>query len=145
MNGRVQRRLAAGVVAVAVWMAGATGVWGEESGIGGSGLPGVRHVDVDGAERLLREERGVVVLDVRTPREFSEGRIAGSTNLDFNHRGFARELAKLDREKTYLVTCAVGGRSGKALPLLSKLGFKSVVHLDGGVKAWEAAGKPVGK
>ncbi len=104
----------------------------------------VTHADAKEAAKLVAKNE-VVVLDVRTPGEFAAGHIAGATNIDFQAGDFSDRLAKLDREKTYLVHCAVGGRSTKALAQLSKLGFKHVVHLDGGLKAWQAAGNPVGK
>jgi len=104
-----------------------------------------RHVDAAGAGKLLSAEREVIVLDVRTPREFAGGHIAGATNVDFNANSFSSVVGKLDRDRTYLVHCAAGGRSTKALDVLKKLGFRSVVHLDGGFSAWEAAGQPVKK
>ena len=104
----------------------------------------ITHADAKEAAKLVAKKE-VVVLDVRTPGEYSAGHIAGATNLDFQASDFSERLTKLDREKTYLVHCASGGRSTKALPQFSKLGFKRVVHLDGGIKAWQAAGNPVEK
>ena len=105
----------------------------------------VRHVDAEGGAKLLAGNPGVVVLDVRTPGEFGAGHLAGAKNIDFNESEFGSELAKLDRDKTYLVHCGAGGRSTRALETFQKLGFKSVVHLDGGYNAWVQAGKPVEK
>lgn len=105
----------------------------------------IRHVDAVGAEQLLAEDKDVIVLDVRTPGEFQEGHIAGATNVDFKGNDFGGELAGLDRGKTYLVHCAAGGRSTRSLGEFERLQFKSVVHLDGGLNAWRAAGKPVEK
>jgi rhodanese-related sulfurtransferase len=104
----------------------------------------VTHADAKEAAKLVAKSE-VVVLDVRTPGEYSAGHITGATNIDFLAGDFSERLAKLDREKSYLVHCASGGRSTRALPQLSKLGFKHVVHLDGGFKAWQAAGNPVEK
>ena len=104
----------------------------------------VTHADAKEAAKLVTKNE-VIVLDVRTPGEFSAGHIGGAKNIDYLAGDFADRLAKLDREKTYLVHCAVGGRSTKALPRFSKLGFKRIVHLDGGFKAWQAAGNPVEK
>lgn len=105
----------------------------------------VEHVDAAGAAKLLSENRGtnLVVLDVRSPREFNAGHIAGATNVDFNSNQFPILLEKMDHRKTYLVHCAAGGRSTKSLEWFKKLGFAKVIHLDGGFNAWEEAGKPV--
>jgi len=87
----------------------------------------------------------VTVLDVRTPAEFAEGHIAGATNINFLAKDFSARAGQLDRDKVYLLHCASGGRSKRCLPQLTRLGFKLIYHLDGGLSAWEEAGKPVVK
>jgi phage shock protein E len=87
----------------------------------------------------------VVVLDVRTKKEYREGHIPGSVLIDFNSEEFEKEIAKLDKDKTYLVHCAAGGRSTRACKKMEQLGFKKLFNLEGGMGAWEKAGKPVEK
>ena len=103
----------------------------------------VKNIDANEAEKLLKENKKIVVLDVRTPKEFSAGHIAGATNINFYDADFGKKLAALDKAKPYLVHCAVGGRSAKARELMKAQQFKSIYHLEGGIKAWEKAGKPV--
>lgn len=105
----------------------------------------VQHVDAAGAKKLLADPGKVVVLDVRTPEEFAGGHLVGAKNLDFNQPSFRDELSKLDRDATYLVHCAAGGRSTRSLTRFKELGFKSVIHLDGGYNGWVQAGQPVEK
>ena len=105
----------------------------------------IQHVDAAGGEKLLGEKQGTVVLDIRTAKEFAAGHIAAARNLDFYAADFEKQLADLDRTKTYLVHCASGGRSGRSLEAFKKLKFESVYHLDGGFNAWQRAGKPVAK
>ena len=105
----------------------------------------IDHVDAKGAAKLLAANEKIVVLDVRTPDEYAEGHIKGARLIDFNGAGFAKEVAKLDRDKTYLVHCLSGGRSTSSLKVFKKLGFKHIVHLDGGFMAWEDAKLPVAK
>ncbi len=97
------------------------------------------------AAQWLETDKNVVVLDVRTPAEYNQGHLKGAVNLDYNAPNFEQQLARLDKNKSYLVHCAVGGRSTKSLPVLQKLGFKNVRHLDGGIQAWQQAGQPVVK
>ena len=104
----------------------------------------VRHIDANAAAQLLATNQ-VIVLDIRTPREFAAGHIAGATNINSLSGDFNDKLAQLDRSKSYLLHCAVGGRSTNALPKLARLGFTNVIHLDGGFKAWQAAGNPVAR
>lgn len=68
------------------------------------------------AELLQKLSRpGVVLLDVRTPEEFSNGRVRGAKNINFLADNFEEQVDKLDRKKTYYLYCASGNRSGKAL------------------------------
>jgi len=102
-----------------------------------------RNIDVAEWEKL-RNDASVVVLDVRTAEEFADGHMPGAINLDIRGGKFAETLAGLDKSKTYLVHCAVGGRSAKACGQMDGMKFDKVLNLSGGITAWEAAGhKPV--
>jgi rhodanese-related sulfurtransferase len=83
--------------------------------------------------------------DVRTPKEFAAGHLPGAVNIDWNADDFGSKAAALDKSKTYLVHCAVGGRSAKASDKMTAIQFTNVYNLEGGMKAWEKAGKPVEK
>jgi rhodanese-related sulfurtransferase len=95
------------------------------------------------AATVLDTEPGVVLLDIRTPEEFSDGRIAGSINIDFYAADFSNRLGSLDRETTYVVYCRSGNRSDSAMDIFADLGFKSVYEVDGGILGWVGAGLPV--
>ncbi|MBA4053281.1 MAG: rhodanese-like domain-containing protein [Marivirga sp.] len=88
----------------------------------------------------LSTDANVVLLDVRTPEEAEEGIIPGAVVMDFNASDFKAKVAKLDKDKTYLVYCKVGGRSAKAITLMEDKGIKKVYHLDGGYVAWIQSG-----
>ena len=106
---------------------------------------GIKNVGVEEFDKLRADKKNVV-LDVRTAKEFASGHIAGAVNLDWNGPDFEKQAAALDKSKTYLVHCAAGGRSAKACALMnSKLKFTSCYNLEGGMKAWEKAVKPVEK
>ncbi|HVK58033.1 MAG TPA: rhodanese-like domain-containing protein [Candidatus Kapabacteria bacterium] len=91
------------------------------------------------------DTNSTVVLDVRTREEYKAGHIPGSVLIDFNAGDFEQQVAKLDKDKTYLVHCAVGGRSARACKKMNLLGFKKLYNLEGGMGAWEKAGKQVEK
>lgn len=101
-----------------------------------------KNLSVDEFAQMAADKQNVI-LDVRTPGEFSAGHISGAVNLDYNARDFQEQAAALDKRKTYLVHCATGVRSARACAKLSRLGFPNLFNLPGGFKAWVKAGQPV--
>ena len=83
-----------------------------------------------------------VLLDVRTPKEFREERIEGAVMVDYLSPVFRDEVAKLDREKTYLVYCRTGNRTKGALQVMRELGFRNVLHLRAGSRSGKMRGSP---
>jgi rhodanese-related sulfurtransferase len=102
----------------------------------------IRDIEVQEAHALIQENTGnpnFVVLDVRTPNEFREGRLSGATLLDFHSSQFDNQLQQLDREKRYLVYCATGGRSAQVVKQMVNLEFANVYHMPVGLRGWVAA------
>jgi phage shock protein E len=110
-----------------------------------TGKPVVRNVKVEAFDELRRTEKDVVLLDVRTREEYQKGHIPGAILIDFMADDFAQQIAKLDKSKTYLVHCASGGRSARACRKMADADFSRMYNLEGGMAAWEKAGKPVEK
>ena len=54
-------------------------------------------------------------------------------------------MAKLDKDKVYLVYCAGGVRSAHACKKMSEMGFKYTVDLAPGFNGWKTAGKAIEK
>jgi rhodanese-related sulfurtransferase len=106
--------------------------------------PAYQNIKPDDFEKLSKE-KDTVILDVRTPAEFAAGHIASAVNIDIKSKDFDEKIATLDKGKTYLVNCAVGARSARACEKLGKLDFPHLYNLDGGITAWQRAGKPVEK
>jgi rhodanese-related sulfurtransferase len=104
-----------------------------------------KHLQAAQAAQWIETNKGVIVLDVRTPNEFRTGHLKNAVNIDYTAPDFEQQVSKLDRAKPYLLHCAVGGRSTKALQVLQTLGFKDVRHLDGGLQAWQRANLPLVK
>jgi len=97
--------------------------------------------EIAAADYEKRRARGkAVVLDVRSPEEFSKGHVPGALNIDINAPGFAEKVARFDKSKTMLVNCHAGSRGAIASAELAKLGFKTVCNLDGGLATWEKDG-----
>jgi len=71
----------------------------------------------------------VIVLDVRTPEEYSKDHIAGALNVDIKNPNFKTEILKLSRDDEYKVYCAAGRRSTQAVSIMQELGFKHLENL----------------
>ena len=87
----------------------------------------------------------MVLLDVRTPREYNNGHLQEARLVDFYQEDFQKEIEKLPKDKSYLVYCHSGGRSGKAVQMMRQMGFEKVYDLKGGVAAWNEQGLPLKK
>ena len=95
-------------------------------------------VEIQNLELFMNDNTSdLVVLDVRTPEEINDGKIISeATEIDFFSDSFDRLLGELDKDKTYLVYCKSGGRSGKTVKKMQKMGFKQAHNLLGGYSSW---------
>lgn len=105
----------------------------------------IEDVNAKQASALIETNQKLVVLDVRTEMEFNGGHIKGANLIDATAPDFKAKVSKLDRQQSYLVHCASGGRSKNAIAIMKNLGFQNVYHLESGFNGWKAAGKPVTK
>jgi rhodanese-related sulfurtransferase len=92
-------------------------------------------VDVRTAQQMQRA--GDTIIDVRTSDEYAAGHIAGAINIPID----TLTLARLPPGQL-LTTCSLGGRGGRAADLLDRAG-RAVLSIEGGTKAWAAAGLPM--
>ena len=87
----------------------------------------------------------VQLLDVRALDEFEDGHIAGASLVDVNDTAFVENaMAILDKQRPVAVYCRSGRRSARAASLLAGQGMK-VTNLNGGIIAWQDAGKALVK
>ena len=110
----------------------------------------VTHIDSVALERLL--QRGVPVVDIRTPEEWSDtGIIEGSRLLTFfdaqgryDFRAWLSELAAIAaQDEPFALICDSGGRSGVVSQLLDeRLGYRRVYNVPGGIAQWIAEDRP---
>ena len=121
-------------------------VWGDPSTAGsGTKTQIIQSISAKEAFDLIEknhDNQDFILLDVRTPEEFEAEHIQGAVDLDYYGSNFVRKLKRLDKEKTYLLYCRSGNRSGQTLQLLEKLGFREVYHISGGMIEWKASGLP---
>lgn len=91
------------------------------------------------------------LVDVRDAPELANGTIPGAIHVSRGMLEFQADPSSplhksgLDPNRRVILHCASGGRSALAARTLRELGYTDVAHLDGGFKAWQAAGKPVSR
>lgn len=81
-----------------------------------------------------------MLLDVRTPAEFSTGSIPGAVNIPLAN--LRRRLDELPRDKQIVVFCRVGLIAYNAARVLQAHGFTNHYNLSGGYETWHAATVP---
>jgi len=94
-------------------------------------------------ELQARREAGTapVVIDVRTAAEFATGHIPGAVNIPYDQ--VVEHIHEIDAPHGVALYCMMGPRARKGEDALLGAGFTSVLHLEGGLAAWKAAGLPV--
>lgn len=100
----------------------------------------VKNVDATTFKKLVDEKKHVLI-DLRTNEEIkSKGMIKGAIQIDFLGKDANAEIDKLDKNKSYLIYCAGGGRSEECGFYMQKQGFKDVVNLEKGFGDWKNKG-----
>lgn len=86
---------------------------------------------------LVKE--GAFLADVRTPQEFAEGNVKGSTNIPLDQ--IVANLDKFEGKEKIVVFCRSGNRSGQAKSILEQNGFVNVTN--GGT--WQQVNEAINK
>lgn len=99
--------------------------------------PVAKDINTDEAKKLIEAKKDLVILDVRTAEEVSQGTIPNAKVIDIYNPEFEKLVALMDKSKPTLVYCKAGSRSKKACDAMAKLGFKELYNLDGGYDSWK--------
>jgi phage shock protein E len=97
----------------------------------------------DAAQVIADDPAGLVILDIRTPEEFNQARLADAVMVDFYAEDFAAQLDTLDKDVPYVMYCNSGNRSSEAVKTMEDLGFVEVYEVDGGIVNWYDQGYPI--
>jgi len=84
-----------------------------------------------------------IIIDVRTPGEFTEGHLERAINIDFRSENFSGQISELNKNNKYLIYCKSGNRSRGALEVMVGMDFKEVYHLSAGITKWIDEGYPI--
>jgi len=94
------------------------------------------------AERLKEPKDGLILLDVRTPQEWTyDGRIEGATLIPIDE--IEGRTGELPQDAEIIVYCHSGMRSQAVVSYLASLGYTNLADLAGGIEAWHWAGLPL--
>ena len=100
-------------------------------------------VNADEFNSVIKDPN-VIILDVRTPGEFTQGHIEDAVNLDVSViDDFVLQAELLDKNKTYAVYCRSGNRSQVAVNAMASRGINGIYELESGILGWEESGYPV--
>ena len=99
-------------------------------------------INAETAKKLI-EERGIVVVDVREPVEWSQGHIPEAVHIPLGTlMSRPRELLQQDG---IIFVCAEGIRSAVACEVAAAIGKTQLYNLEGGTKAWLKQGYPLAR
>lgn len=102
----------------------------------------VPETTVQELHELLASSEAPLLIDVRTPAEFSSGHIDGAVNLPLNE--LPQRLPELNAasDRAIVTICRSAKRTIPATQFLHAQGFELATQLAGGMLAWHAAGLP---
>ncbi|MCB0384081.1 MAG: rhodanese-like domain-containing protein [Bdellovibrionales bacterium] len=91
-------------------------------------------------EEVLAKKSEVCLIDVRRPDEFEGelGHIPGAELLTLDY--LPMQISQLPKDKTMVIVCRSGNRSGHAAAFLVENGFTSVFNMKGGMILWNELG-----
>lgn len=102
--------------------------------VNGSALPD----EVSVAEAASLRDQGAFILDVRTPEEWADFHIPGSTLIPVDE--LESRVNEVPRDQQVVVVCRSGNRSAVGRDILKQASFDTVTSMAGGLNAWRADG-----
>lgn len=90
----------------------------------------------------INQTPGALIIDVRSPEEYSTGHLVNARNIDWNGNDFEAQIKTIDKSTPVFLYCQAGGRSSSAAKKMRSTGFTKVYELDGGFSDWKAAKLP---
>lgn len=85
-------------------------------------------------------KNGAYLLDVRTPEEWNEFHVDGSTLIPLDQ--LAQRVNEIPKDRQVVVVCRSGNRSQQGRDILRSAGLADTTSMSGGLNEWRAAGYP---
>ena len=103
----------------------------------------IKEIDIDGYKKMLAAGEKPVLVDTREESEWAAGHAKGALHLGKGVIERDVEAKIPDKNTKMVLYCGGGFRSALAADNLQKMGYTSVISLDGGWRAYTQAGLPV--
>jgi len=105
----------------------------------------VQQIKSTDVQKLISSNKNIVILDVRTPEEFSAGHIKNAVNIDVSKPDAFEKYANLDKQTQYIVYCRTKNRSGVVTNFLVNNGFTNILQMTDGIVGWNSNNLPLSK
>ena len=99
--------------------------------LGFLGRMGIKQLTPKDLDRM----KGMMLLDVRSDKEYEQGHIPGAVHVPLADIG--DKVKKLKKDKDLVVYCRSGNQSIWAIKRLMGMGYKNLYNLKGGYSAWK--------
>ena len=103
----------------------------------------IEEIDINGYKKMLAAGEKPVLVDTREESEWAAGHAKGAVHLSKGVIERDVETKIPDKNTKMVLYCGGGFRSALAADNLQKMGYTSVISLDGGWRAYTQAGLPV--
>lgn len=103
----------------------------------------IQEISIQEYQQLASGSQPVLLVDVREESEWAAGHAAGAIHLSKGIIERDIESTVPDKQTTIVLYCGGGYRSALAAENLMRMGYRNVFSLEGGWRAWNAAGLPV--
>lgn len=105
--------------------------------------PKIPEISADEVKKSLDNHEKAILLDVRTPDEYSREKIKGSINIPLNELSEKIEEYISDKNQLTYVYCRSGSRSSYATNIMRKMGYTNVFNMANGLLAWHVKQYPL--
>ena len=90
----------------------------------------------------INSEKRLQLIDIRTMGEYNSGHLKNSSLINYYNPNFAKniEAAGYNKSLPVYIYCRSGNRSGRAIKMFKRLGFKHIINLVYGINDWKRSG-----
>lgn len=91
------------------------------------------NINYENAQIILKNNKQVVLLDVRSPQEYREGHLPNAINIPLYDIKQKIEKIIPNKEETLIIYCQTGNRSKSAAGICYQKGYTNIYNITGGL------------